>query len=215
MIKKDNKPTNSEDINQINSKTFRERINQFQIHFGRFLWDLMGIGLISLGLLILVGLLGISSGTFLFAIVEFISTWVGWGIILVIGLLIFGGILSLRVKRNNIDINLNAILWLELSCFFSLAVLSIIGGNSLLNLESGWWGGRVGWSIVRLSQNVFGTLIGNIIIIAVWIFSIISIINGWDVIEDWLKFHSKEHREITQVEERNEGNQQKTEEYFC
>ena len=160
-------------------------IKNLQEHFGRFLWDLLGVGLISWGLLLFVGLVGISEGKVLFSIVEFVSIWVGWGIIVVIGLLLYGGIISLKHGRSTYKINWKTFIWVEISCFLSLAILSIIGGNSIISVEIGWWGGRIGWSLVRITHNLFGALIGNILIFLLWIFSIISSLKG----SHWVRTH--------------------------
>ncbi|MFC2064731.1 DNA translocase FtsK [Chloroflexota bacterium] len=167
--------------------SWTDRFLTFQTHFGRFIWDFLGIAFITLGLLLIVGLSGISTEIIPSELTEIVTLWVGWGIILVIAILIYSGVSIIKQGRDNRRIDWKRFLWLEVFGFLSLAVISIIGGNLKNSNLNELIGGRIGWSLVLIAHNVLGILIGNILIIGLWIISIISSFGGWEKIESWLK----------------------------
>ncbi|OGN75954.1 MAG: hypothetical protein A2X25_02085 [Chloroflexi bacterium GWB2_49_20] len=164
-----------------------DRIQQFKVHFGRFLWDATGVILFAFGLLVLVGVIGLSKGTLLSRLIEVISVWLGWGSMLIVVMSGLGGALAFKHRRKPIIINWNRVISIEITCFLSLAILSIIGGNSLTQVENGWWGGRVGWALVSLMQNILGDIPGIIIIIILWVVSAMGSLGLWEKLEKWLQ----------------------------
>ena len=84
-----------------------DRIQQFKVHFGRFLWDATGVILFAFGLLVLVGVIGLSKGTLLSRLIEVISVWLGWGSMLIVVMSGLGGALAFKHRRKPIIINWN------------------------------------------------------------------------------------------------------------
>ena len=173
--------------NNNNDQGYIEKFRVFKSHFGRFAWDIIGIGSITIGLLFLIGLFDFTNDTILSNITDFLFTWIGLGLYLLIPILIISGISLLKLGRDNGEIKWNRIFWLELSLFLILAVFSIIGGQSFLNTNGELLGGRIGWSLLLVFHNLFGILIGNIVIILLWFLSLMNSFAGWSLIEKWLK----------------------------
>jgi S-DNA-T family DNA segregation ATPase FtsK/SpoIIIE len=163
-----------------------DRIQQFKVHFGRFLWDATGVILLAFGLLVLVGVIGLSKGTFLSRLIEVISVWLGWGSLLIVVMAVVGGVFAFKHRRMPIQIKWKQVISFEITCFLSLAILSIIGGNSLAQVANGRWGGRVGWALVILMQNLIGDIPGILIIIILWVLSAMGSFGMWEKLENWL-----------------------------
>src|SRR5512139_1957281 len=81
-----------------------EGIANFLARFQRFLWDLLGVALLTLALLTLVALIFPTvTGKLLSAWGSFLYVWLGWGsVLVVIGLGVLG-LLVLRLHTNLLD----------------------------------------------------------------------------------------------------------------
>jgi S-DNA-T family DNA segregation ATPase FtsK/SpoIIIE len=165
-------------------------IDRFKVHFGRFLGDAVSVVLFAFGLLVLVGLLGLSKGSFLSSLIGIISIWLGWGSILVVFMAVVAGFFTFKQGRSPSRVNWKKIILIEISCILSLAVLSIIGGNSIAQVDNGLWGGRIGWSLVVLFQTLTGRIPGIILIILIWLSSVVGIFGMWENLEIWLQKQS-------------------------
>jgi len=163
-----------------------DKFHHFNVHFGRFLWDAVGVVLIALGLLILVGILGLSEGTFLSQLVELISIWLGWGNLLIVVMVFFGGYFAFKHGREPIQIKWSQVIYFELTGILSLAILSLLSGNSLAQVDNGWWGGRVGWALVVLVQKLIGEFAGIVLLVFLWVISIMGNFGLWVKVEKWL-----------------------------
>jgi S-DNA-T family DNA segregation ATPase FtsK/SpoIIIE len=164
--------------------------DRFKVHFGRFLGDAASVVLFAFGLLVLVGILGLSKGSFLSSLIDLISIWLGWGSILIVLMTVAGGIFTFKQGRSPLRVNWKKIILIEISCILSLAVLSIIGGNSITQVDNGLWGGRIGWSLVVLIQTLTGKIPGIILIILIWFSSVAGIFGMWESLEIWLQKQS-------------------------
>jgi len=196
------KPNQSSRGNQTSTNTpvekdWLDNVQHFKSHFGRFLWDATGVVLIAFGLLVFVGIIGLSKGTFLSPLINWISIWLGWGNLIIVIMAILGGILAIKHGRAPIQIKWSQVIYFELTSFISLALLTIIGGNSLTQVESGWWGGRLGWALVFLVQKVIGEIAGNVIIIFLWAIVLMGYFGLWEKIENWLLKHIGENPSTT------------------
>jgi len=177
-------------------KDWLDNVQHFHVHFGRFLWDAAGVVLLAFGLLVLVGIFGLSKGTFLSSLIDIISVWLGWGNLVIVIMAILSGILAIKHGREPIQIKWSKVIYFELTWILSLAVLSIIGGNSLSQVESGLWGGRVGWALVLLVQKFIGEIAGIVLIILLWVIILMGNFGLWEKIENWLRKQAGENLSI-------------------
>ncbi len=161
-----------------------DHLARFQTHFGRFLGDVAGVLLLAFALLIFVGILGWSKGDLLMGLSGFIKTWVGWGSIFIIVASGAGGILVLRRDRQ--ALHWGRVVSFELAALMTLAVLSVIGGNSLYQAGAGWWGGRIGWGLSTLVSRYLGMVFGGILIFLLWGLTLMSAFGLWRRLETWL-----------------------------
>jgi len=191
--------------NPSTEKDWLSNIQRFKVHFGRFLWDATGVVLIAFGLLILVGIVGMSKGILLTRLIELFSIWLGWGILIIVFMAFVGGVLALKHGRKPIQLNWTQVVYFELACILSLAVLSIMGGNSLSQVENGWWGGRLGWALVVLIQRLIGEIAGIIIIVVLWIIILMRNFGLWEKLENWLKEQAGEKISIVPDPELDHG----------
>jgi DNA segregation ATPase FtsK/SpoIIIE, S-DNA-T family len=146
------------------------------IRFQRFSEDLLGILLISIGLLSYLGLFRLSQGFLIDQWTTLIEKGLGWGAYLATGLIIYIGLLILlRRLEKAPHLNLNRLLALEGFIFLSLILFSIFGGFSLERAELGADGGIVGWGLSRMIDKFLPVPFSTILLFA---FSIILLIYG-------------------------------------
>ena len=60
------------------------RLVRFNLQFGRFLRDAVGVTLLAFALMLLFALWGLTDGALLTWLAEILATWFGWGSVLVI-----------------------------------------------------------------------------------------------------------------------------------
>ena len=146
------------------------------IRFQRFSGDLLGILLISIGLLSYLGLFRLSQGFLIDQWTALIEKGLGWGAYLATGLVIYIGVMILlRRLEKAPHLNLNRLLALEGFVFFSLILMSIFGGFSLERAELGADGGVVGWGLSRMIEKILPVPFSTI---PLFIFSVILLFNG-------------------------------------
>jgi DNA segregation ATPase FtsK/SpoIIIE, S-DNA-T family len=147
-----------------------DKIGNLWLHFDRFGWDILGIILITVTLLTLLALFGLTTGAFISPWAIFLKRWTGWGSYLVTISLGMLGLIALR-KRFSIPgrFRLGRILSFEGWLFAILALLSIMGGRSLLRAEQGMDGGLIGWGLSEWVNHIFPGVFGNILIISLFI----------------------------------------------
>jgi DNA segregation ATPase FtsK/SpoIIIE, S-DNA-T family len=120
------------------------------IRFRRFGWDVLGIGLLALGLLTLLGLLGLTRGLLVDPWVGVVRQGLGLGYpILIIGLAVLGLVSLRRHFSSWPKVPLGRILALEGAAFTLLALLAIFGGLSVDRSEAGLDGGVIGWGLAN------------------------------------------------------------------
>ncbi|MBM3150745.1 MAG: DNA translocase FtsK [Chloroflexi bacterium] len=168
------------------TRDWLERLAQIRTHFGRFLWDLLGILLLAFALLALFGLLGLSQGELLKTITGTLRIWFGWGSILIVVATGLGGLAAFRSSRQPVKLALGRIVALELAAFLTLAVLALAGGNSLERLDEGWWGGRLGWGLSTLAASLLGDALGGILLVVLWAACWMAGFGLWGRLEGWL-----------------------------
>ena len=136
-------------------------ITDLLLRFGRFVWDILGVGLIAFAFLTLIGFFNRNQaqnwaqGFLISPWVSLVSGAFGWGwplVVVSIGLL---GLLCLRRRFAYWPkINLGRVIAVEGLAFSGLAFLSILGGLSLENAEAGMDGGWIGWGLAELLDRV-------------------------------------------------------------
>ncbi|MGD0877275.1 MAG: DNA translocase FtsK [Anaerolineales bacterium] len=161
-----------------------DRLARLQAHFGRFLWDILGVFLCALGLMTLFGIFGLSKGSLLEVWVAFLHVWFGWGDVLIV--LIFGAAGALAFRRNvkTVSIKWYRIIALELAFFLTLALLSSLNGNQLS--EEAMWGGQVGWGLAMVLAKYIGSTWAGLVILALWGFTLLTGFGFWLPLETWL-----------------------------
>jgi DNA segregation ATPase FtsK/SpoIIIE, S-DNA-T family len=167
------------------SSDWVDRLAKFETHFGRFLWDILGISLLTFALMTLLGIFGLSKGTLLETWVSLLEKWLGWGSVLVILASGGAGLLALRRNRQTIKMRWGQVIALELAAFFTLAVLSVLSGNRLS--EGNMWGGQIGWGLSMLATQFIGPIWGGLIIFLVWGLTLMAAFDLWHPLEGWLE----------------------------
>jgi S-DNA-T family DNA segregation ATPase FtsK/SpoIIIE len=185
-------PSPSGDIQVKNNRPtdWVDRLARLETHFGRFLWDILGVLLLALALMTLVGILGLSNGTLLEFWVTLLGTWLGWGSILVILAAGALGLLAFRRSRHPMKVHWGQVIGVEFTIFFSLAVLSVLSGNRLS--QGALWGGQIGWGLSMLAVRFVGPIWGGVIIFACWGLALLTSFRFWHPIEVWLLKQSGE-----------------------
>lgn len=133
-----------------------DRLSDMFTRFRRFGWDAVGVLLITLALLTVLALTGLTGGSWMKAWGGFWLRWMGWGAFLVVLLFLWSGVRVLRRSShpaNERVFSLGRILAWECAFFSLLALLSTLGGDSLTRADSGLDGGRIGWGISAILAN--------------------------------------------------------------
>jgi DNA segregation ATPase FtsK/SpoIIIE, S-DNA-T family len=161
-----------------------DRLARLQTHFGRFLWDILGVLLCALALMTLLGIFQLSKGSLLVEWVTLLDVWFGWGALLIVVLFGAAGILAFRRSVKPVTIRWHRLIALELAAFLTLAVLSALGGNRLS--EGGMWGGQVGWGLAMLVARYIGPIWGGLIVLILWGLALLTAFGLWVPLENWL-----------------------------
>ena len=138
------------------------------IHFFRnfkdFTWDMTGIAMIALALILGLGFLSLTSGSIVTPLVTVTAKWFGWGSALLIIVLVVLGVLSIRIPTGQAPhFRLVKVLQLEGVFFTLLMVFTILGGTSVDRAEAGKDGGMIGWGLIRLLSDLI-TPVGAILL---------------------------------------------------
>jgi len=167
------------------SNDWLDRLAHFNLHFGRFIGDVVGVLLIALGLMSLLAIWKLTTGYFLTPWTEALSTWFGWGSYLVI--LAFGYSGFTLIRRDGGRLGWGRLLSLELATLLTLGLLAIFGGNSLVRAEAGNDGGRLGWGLAYLVSLKIGVIGGGIILFVLWLLAVATGFGLWAVLEAWVR----------------------------
>ncbi|HEY9077609.1 MAG TPA: DNA translocase FtsK [Anaerolineaceae bacterium] len=136
------------------------------LRLGRFGWEVLGMALLAFALMTLLGLVGLTKGTFISYWAAFIRRWFGWGSpILVLGIAALGMKLLWKHIPSLPKINLSQVLALELSGFSLLAFLALAGGQLLDRAESGKDGGLIGWGLGELIGRWISAPLSSVLLI--------------------------------------------------
>ena len=161
-----------------------DRLARLQTHFGRFLWDILGVFLCAFALMTLLGIFGLSKGSLLEDWVTLLYVWFGWGDLLIVIIAGAGGVLAFRRSVKQVTIHWHRFIALELAVFLTLALLSSISGNRLS--EGSMWGGQVGWGLAMVAARYIGPIWGGLVILALWGLAVLTGFGLWFPLETWL-----------------------------
>jgi S-DNA-T family DNA segregation ATPase FtsK/SpoIIIE len=167
-----------------------DRLARLETHFGRFLWDILGVLLLAIALMTLVGILGLSNGSLLELWITILGTWLGWGSILVILVACALSFLAFRRSRHPMKVHWGQVIGVEFALFLSLAILSLLSGNRLT--QGTLWGGQIGWGISMLVVRFVGPIWGGVIIFVSWGLALLTAFRIWHPLEVWLVKQSGE-----------------------
>ena len=137
---------------QAHQPTWTKTLIDLWIRFERFGQDVLGVILLAVSLMVISALLapGFAGGALL-GTVNFLRRWLGWGSVFVAlaGLLVGMFLLRRRVGRSA-PIHWGRVFALETAAFVMMALLTLLGGQSLDRAENGLDGGLVGWGLAEL-----------------------------------------------------------------
>jgi S-DNA-T family DNA segregation ATPase FtsK/SpoIIIE len=171
-------------------------LTRIKSSFGRFSWDIGGIFLIALALLLLLALTGLTNGRLLSYLSTQLQIWFGWGSFLFVIATALGGLFLMRRPKESITLRLGRVIAIEFSAFFLLAFLSVIGEpigtffgnplNSLERAEAGMDGGVIGWGLANLLGRNIGSFLTGLIVLIGLLLSVIFAFGLLQNIETWL-----------------------------
>lgn len=147
----------------------------------RYGWDLLGLLLIALGLILLLGSLRITKGVMIDQVDFNLARWFGIGrYLLALVCMIVGGIVVRWRKYPAKKIALGRIVAIEFAVFVFLGLISLINNPTITDVESGLsLGGIVGWGIAEVFSSLIGKL-GGFILLTVILLILIGI--GFNII---------------------------------
>ena len=128
--------------------------------------DLVAILLLATALVLFLGLLGLTRGTWISPGITFIERWLGYGAVVIpVTLAMVGWVFLKRSRSLGFQLPWIQIIALEIVLFVLLAFFSVIDAQELPRAEAGFGGGIIGWSLSSLLGEVFGR-VGRIIVLA-------------------------------------------------
>jgi len=158
-----------------------DRIGYFNVKqiFTRFLrygWDLLGILLVSGALILLLGMIGNTSGSIITPLASFLKRWLGFGRFLLVAAMIAMAFQVIRWRKNPPQrFPIGQILAFELGAFLFLALLSIIYNSSVTAAQTGEDpGGIVGWGLAEIFRALFGPTAGFVVILVLFILAVMA-----------------------------------------
>jgi S-DNA-T family DNA segregation ATPase FtsK/SpoIIIE len=186
MPSRSSPPSENKSINSTKPSVLMDRFGRLRNHFGRFLWDILGIILMALGFMTLLGIMGLSQGSLMGLWIELLRIGLGWGsIFIVISSLAFG-IYAIRRSRRILNVRWEQVISSELAAFLTLALLSLLSGNQLSAAEQGMWGGQIGWSLASLMTKLMPPILAGAVLVFFWILSILTAFGLWTYVERWI-----------------------------
>ena len=117
----------------------------------RYVWDIAGVFLLTVGLLTLLAILDLTQGVLTSWWAGILQRWFGWGSYLIIPVAVGVGLILIVKRSETVEkIRWGRILILELAVFAGLALLALAEEGSLERASQGLDGGLVGWGLAEL-----------------------------------------------------------------
>ncbi len=118
---------------------------------GRYIWDIVGLLILTIGLLTFLALIELTNGVVISWWAGLLQRWFGLGSYLFIPIALGVGIVLIIQRSNTLEkMSWGRILTLEIGVFALLALLAIAGDSSLERAAEGLDGGLVGWGLAEL-----------------------------------------------------------------
>ncbi|HQK03785.1 MAG TPA: DNA translocase FtsK [Anaerolineaceae bacterium] len=152
-------------------------------------WDLVGVLLLALGLMLLLAVLGFTRGLLLDIILKAARRWFGLGRYLLPGALLAGGwLLLLWRKGQHASISAGRVVLLELGLLFLLGSLSAIAKDTVLDVEAGIsLGGSTGWGLAHPLVELIGSLGAGIVLSLLSLLFLLYGLNLFGRLEAWAR----------------------------
>ncbi len=171
-------------MSEVPQNDWLERLARFNLHFGRFLRDAIGVALVAFAIMSLLAIWKITEGTLLTPFASLLKLWFGWGSFIVIFALAYFG--SSLLQRDGGDIHWGRLISIEIASLLTLALVAILKGNDLIRAEAGMDGGRLGWGLATLAWQSLGQVWGTLVLVILWAFMIMIGFGLWTKLEEWL-----------------------------
>jgi S-DNA-T family DNA segregation ATPase FtsK/SpoIIIE len=134
-------------------QSWMDRAVRVWLRFERFAWDIGGVLVLAISLMLLLGLIApdLVGGALVLALTEVLRRWLGWGSL---ALVLAGGAVGLFMLRRRAG-ETPSIRWMRVFAFEGAAFafmifLTVLNGSSLQRAEGGLDGGLVGWGLSEL-----------------------------------------------------------------
>lgn len=131
-------------------------------HFGRYGQDIFSVILVLTSSLSLLAILGLTKGSLLSPLAEFLTHWFGWGapiLVVATGILGFTGFRRLKLQGGFFF----RVIVVEALIFSMVAFLACLSGYSIDKAEIGQFGGLLGWGLADLLRTAVGEFLGAVI----------------------------------------------------
>ena len=171
-------------MSEVPQNDWLERLSRFNLQFGRFLRDAIGVALIAFAVMSLLAIWKITEGALLTPFASLLTIWFGWGSFIIIAAIGYFGYSLLQQERG--DVHWGQIISLEIASLLTLGLVSVAMGNDLVRAEAGMDGGRLGWGLATLASQTIGSIWGTLVLFILWAFSIMIGFGLWAKLEAWL-----------------------------
>ncbi len=190
---KKHKPSPKNEPQQPQEPDFGQQILNFLLRFQRYAGDLLIILLFALGLVVLLGLLGVTSGVVITPVVSFFRRWLGIGSYMVallsfwLGYMLFQNRLSGQTEfgKPGPSVHWGRLVSLEIAVFCLMALVSLSNGSRIDRAEQGQDGGIIGWGIADLVQLGLGSWLGSLVLGLVLLVALMVGLGVWGKFWTW------------------------------
>ncbi len=160
-----------------------------KMSIAKYGWDLLGVILIAVGLILIFGLTGFTTGAMITPMVIFLNRWLGIGRFLLPAAMVVIGIIIVRWRKQPPErMNLGKILAFEVSAFILLGILSLISGGSVLDAQMGNdLGGIIGWGIAEIFRSIIGPTAGFVVLLTFFFISLMFGSGLFESLENFVK----------------------------
>ncbi len=194
---------------EIKNGDWRGKGVDFLNRFLRYGWDLLGVFLLSVALIILLGVLGITQGDFITPLVGFLQRWLGLGRFVLVVVLIYLGLQVVRWRKHPPqDIQIWKILAFEMGSFLLLAILSILSTGTIVEAEAGQNpGGIIGWGIAEVFNVIFSPFLGPVLVAILFLAALFFAFDILGALDSWVqkRLHRTNSKRVSQ--EKSGGNE--------